>query len=44
MEQCDVRIRDEHLTIILVTLPSSNIDLRILESMRIINKQTKLND
>ena len=42
-EQCDVRIRDEHFKI-LDTLPSSNIVLRILESLHIFHKQAKLND
>ena len=42
-EQCDVRIRDDHFKI-LDTLPSSNIVLRILESLYIFHKQPKLND
>ena len=40
-EQCDVRIRDEHFKI-LDTFPSSNIVLRILESLHIFHKQPKL--
>ena len=42
-EQCDVRIRDEHFKI-LDTFPSSNMVLRILESLHIFHKQPKLND
>ena len=42
-EQCDERIRDEHFKI-LDTFPSSNIVLRILESLHIFHKQPKLND
>ena len=42
-EQCDVRIRDDHFKI-LDTFPSSNIVLRILESLHIFHKQPKLND
>ena len=38
-----MRIRDEHLKI-LVTLPSSNIVLQILESLHIFHKQAKIND
>ena len=41
-EQCDVRIRDEHFKI-LDTFRSSNIVLRILESLHIFHKQPKLN-